>query len=102
MAKSKRKIDWHQLAIIGGVILLLAGLQFRFVKSFICTPETTVVLMDWFGPDQEPPRGAMRAMLAKQTSHRHAIEPPRWLGLATIATASVLLCYGAMGKLRQR
>lgn len=98
---SRIPIDWYITSIVAGVVLLLLGLQLRLVEGYVCTPKTTTVLVDWFGPTKETPRGAVQAMLAEKTSHRHIVEPPKWSGWAALAVGAVLLANGAMGKWRK-
>lgn len=96
-----RRIDWLQVSIMLGVVLLLFGLQLRSVEGFVCTPRTTQLLADWFGPDQQTAQGALQRILVEKTEHRHVLHPPAWLGWAALSAGFVLFIHGAWGKWRK-
>ncbi len=96
-----RKIDWLQVSITLGVVLLLFGLQLRSVEAFVCTPGATQILADWLGPDEQTAQGAFQRLVAETTQHRHVLNPPVWLGWAVLSVGFVLFVHGAWGKWRK-
>ena len=96
-----RQVDWLQVCITLGVVLLLFGLQLRSIESFVCNGWSTGVLADWFGPPTETAQGAFQRMAAEKTGHRHVFTPPTWVGWAVLSTGFVLLAHGTWGKWRR-
>jgi hypothetical protein len=101
MAKSSSSIDWVQLSITAGVVLLLFGVQLRSVEAFVCTPPATEVLTTWFGASSNTAHGALQRMVVENTGHRHIFEPPAWFGWAVLSVGFVLLMHGMWGKIRR-
>ena len=95
---SSLNVDWLQVSVTAGVVLLLFGLQLRTVEAFVCSPEATQVLADWTGPDEQTAQGAFQRMLVQKTDHRHVIEPPAWLGWAALSIGFVLTAHRLWGK----
>ena len=101
MAESPlRKVDWLQVSITLGIVLLLFGLQLRTVETYVCTPQATQLLADWFGPDEQTAQGAFHRFMAETTVHRHQFHPPPWLGWAVLSLGGVLFVHGIWGKFR--
>ncbi len=101
MARGMGKIDWLQVSITLGAMLLLFGLQLRTVEAFVCTPEATQFMSDWTGPNQQTAQGALQRLVVEKTEHRHIFTPPNWLGWAVISIGFVLFAHGLWGKLRR-
>lgn len=81
----------HYLGI--GMIVLLLGLQFRFVDSFQLTEETTTFLAKRL---QKEPTVAQNplAVIFGQTNPvamKKTVRPPKWLGWSMISIGSVLV-----------
>jgi hypothetical protein len=95
------KVDWLQVSITLGAILLLFGLQLRTVEAFVCTPEATQLMSSWTGPDQQTAQGALHRLVVEKTEHRHVFNPPGWLGWAVVSIGFVLFAHGVWGKLRR-
>ena len=79
---------------LAGVLLILVGIQFRMVDSFVLNESASralsnvtqkVTVADNSGMDT-----FMSSMLPMQQKR---IEPPRWLGLAMIAVGSIVACH---------
>ena len=102
MAQSPlRNIDWLQVSITLGIILLLFGLQLRTVETFVCNPQATQLMTDWFGPDKQTAQGAFHRLVVEKTDHRHEFNPPPWLGWAVLSVGFVLFMHGLWGKFRR-
>lgn len=74
-----------------GVLLILLGIQFRMIDSFVLNEPTTRVLAKM---SQQSPvasndtfSGLLMQVHPKPTKRVH---PPRWLGLAMIAVGTVV------------
>jgi hypothetical protein len=100
MAKSS-SIDWIQVSITLGAMLLLFGLQLRTVEAFVCTPPATEMLTHWFGASSGTAHGALQRMVVENTSHRHIFQPPAWFGWAVLSLGFVLFMHGLWGKFRR-
>ena len=74
-----------------GVLLILLGIQFRMVESFVLNDRATRTLARVTKTTPVADNSSMNSIMAyvypKQTAK---IEPPRWLGLALIAVGSVV------------
>jgi len=83
----------HYFAI--GTIVLLLGLQLRFVESLRLTKESTQFLAEKFSknePDMEAnPFAALLAVPA--ANHSKTIRPPRWLGWSMLSVGAVLIFH---------
>lgn len=95
------KIDWVKLSLGAGVVLLLVGVQLRMVESYVCTPEATAVLSDWFGPAPNTAQGALQGFVVKTTSPRHVFTPPAWSAWAFISVGAVLVMNGLLRRMRK-
>ena len=73
-----------------GIVLLLLGLQFRFVESYSLTPETSEFIAERF----EEPEGwsaTLPNLLAITTpDSRKIINTPRWLGYALLSIGAIV------------
>jgi hypothetical protein len=81
----------HYMAI--GLILVLLGLQFRYVESLRLTPQTTKFLAEKLRKEQ-PPSNPLMSILPKSTpavAPQKTIRPPKWLGYSLISIGAVLI-----------
>ena len=90
----------YQVCVLGGLLLILIGMQMRLVESYVLSPAATRVLADWFGAPPATPTGALQ-QLATQGNARKIVSPPRWLGWASMSLGVMLVAYGVLGKRRQ-
>ena len=82
----------HYLAI--GLILVLLGLQFRFVQSLHLTPETSSFLAERLDKRKKADSNPLMSILPKSipgVSSQKTIRPPRWIGYALISVGAVLM-----------
>lgn len=81
----------HYMAI--GLILVLLGLQFRYVESLRLTPETTNFLAKRLRRDKSSSSNPLMSILPKTgpASSQKTIRPPRWLGYSLLSIGAVLI-----------
>ena len=74
-----------------GILLILLGVQFRMVQSFVLNERATRVIARVTKSNPVADNSGMGTFMSfvypKQTAR---IEPPRWLGLALIAVGSIV------------
>ena len=74
-----------------GVLLLLLGIQFRMVDSFVLNESTTRVLAR---VTKKTPvadnSGVTSLMMGVYPNPTHRVELPRWLGLSMITVGAVI------------
>ena len=74
-----------------GVLLILLGIQFRVVESFVLNEPTTRVLARVTNNQPMASNDAMSTFLMQvYPNPRKQVAPPRWLGLALIAVGAVI------------
>ena len=79
---------------LAGLLLLMLGIQFRLVDSFVLTPKATKVLAKQVG---HPAAGASDA--AEAVSGKSApllkmnVRPPDWLGWSLVSFGAVLILH---------
>lgn len=77
-----------------GTLLILLGVQFRMIDSFVLNESTTRVLAkiskQTHIADNSP---ITNFMMQISPSPMKRIQPPRWLGLAMIAVGAVISCH---------
>ena len=81
----------HYLGI--GMILLLLGLQFRYVDSFQLTETTTKFLAKRMKKETAANQSPLMAIFGqtKPTTVQKTVRPPKWLGWSLISIGSVLV-----------
>ena len=90
----------YQVYVLGGLLLILVGMQMRLVESYVLSPAATRVLADWFGAPPTTLTGATYR-LTTQGNARKTVSPPQWLGWASISLGVMLVAYGVLGKRRK-
>jgi hypothetical protein len=78
---------------LAGVLLLLLGMQFRMVQSFVLNEPTTRALAR-ITKNSVADNSGMPAMLMQiYPNPTKRVEPPRWLGLAMITVGAIISCH---------
>ena len=75
---------------MAGIVVLLLGLQLRFVDSYVLTPESTKILAERFGKNEVQ---RATAYAATTISPRKVIRPPEWAGWFMMSFGSVLILH---------
>jgi hypothetical protein len=73
----------HHL-LLAGLLMFLAGLQFRLVESFTLNERSTRFVAAQLGDQSQPQATWQSAPIRK------VVSPPRWLGLALMSAGAVL------------
>lgn len=76
-----------------GTLLILLGVQFRMVQSFVLNEPTTrtLIKLSQKAPAAVTNNSSLDSFLAQVVPNpKKRIEPPRWLGLAMVAVGAVV------------
>ncbi|QEG39948.1 hypothetical protein UC8_19500 [Roseimaritima ulvae] len=74
-----------------GMLLILIGIQFRMVESFVLNEQTTRVLAKVTNTKPVASSDMMSSLLMQvYPAPTKRIAPPRWIGLAMIAVGAVV------------
>lgn len=76
----------HHLLLVG-LLLFMAGVQFRVVQSFTLNERSTRFVATEMG-------GGSTVAAWQNGPARTVVEPPRWLGLALMSAGAVLTVKG--------
>lgn len=76
----------RQHVLLVGLLLFLAGVQFRLVDSFTLSERSSTFVTAQLGGQQASPV----QNLWQNTASRKVVRPPRWLGLALMSLGSVM------------
>lgn len=81
----------HFLAF--GLVLVVLGVQFRYVDSLQLTPETTQFLAKRLKKKPAPtnPLMAILPSTAPAVAPQKTIRPPKWLGYSLLSIGAVLI-----------
>ncbi len=81
----------HYLGI--GMVLLLLGLQFRYVDSFQLTEATTKVLAKRMKKDTMATQSPLAAIIGQSNpaAVKKTIRPPKWIGWSLMSIGGVLV-----------
>jgi hypothetical protein len=83
-------VDRNRYFLIG-VLLILAGIQFRLVESFVLNEPTTRTLARLSRNSPVTTNQPTNNFLMNFYPHpKKRVQPPRWLGLALIAAGTVI------------
>ena len=80
--------------ILLGVVLLLVGIQMRYVQAFVLNERTTQFLAKRMQEVELASTDVGTSMAAAAPVVKQRIEPPRWLGLALLSAGTVLAVHG--------
>ncbi len=70
--------------LLAGLLLFLAGMQFRVVQSFTLNERSSTFVAARMGSGPQQPA------IWQGAAPRKVIEPPRWLGLALMSVGAVM------------
>ena len=74
-----------------GVLLVLLGVQFRMVHSFVLNEPTTRALARFSKSTPVADNSGMSSMLMQvYPNPTKRVEPPRWMGLAMITVGAII------------
>ena len=86
------EVNRNQFFLIGIVIVLL-GLEFRLVDSFVLNEKTTRFLAERAKKADESVTSFRRFMPAMGPMPRKTIQPPQWIGWFLVSTGAVLVLH---------
>ncbi len=77
-----------------GILLILLGIQFRMVDSFVLNEPATRALARFSERTTVADNSGMSSLMMRVYPRpTKRIEPPRWLGLSMIALGAVISCH---------
>ncbi len=77
-----------------GIVIVLLGIQFRLVESYVVNPEVTARIQQRFGSDKPATSGVARFIPNfGPTTQRKTILVPEWLGWAVTSVGAVLVLH---------
>lgn len=76
---------------MAGLVVLLLGIQFRMVDSYVLNSRATSYLMEIKGKVSDEGVSQPRILPAMGASPRKVIHPPAWLGWAMMSVGGVLV-----------
>jgi hypothetical protein len=80
---------------LAGILLILVGIQFRMIDSFVLNESATRALarVSKRATVANNASATSMLMLSAYPNPTKRVEPPRWLGLAMIAVGSIVACH---------
>ena len=79
---------------LAGILLLLLGIQFRMIDSFVLNEPATRALARFDKSAPVADNSGMSSLFVQiYTKPVKRIEPPRWMGLAMITVGAVISCH---------
>jgi hypothetical protein len=80
-----------------GLVILLIGLQVKYVSAYVLKPEATQFLAERTGQSSPAQSGSMAAFFGitggTSAAPRKVLEPPEWLGWCLISLGGVLVLH---------
>jgi hypothetical protein len=79
-----------------GLVLLLVGVQFRYVSAYVLTPETTQFIAERTGQTTSASSSAysfFSAATGSNSATRKTLQPPEWLSWCLMSVGSVLILH---------
>ena len=83
-------LNRHQFLFIGLLVLLL-GLQVRYVNAYVLNPQATQFLAEHTG--QSSPSTSLFSAAGAGAGARKTIQPPEWLSWCLISLGAVLVLH---------
>ncbi len=74
-----------------GLVVLLVGLQVRYVSAYVLNPETTKFLAERTG--QSAAATSMFTAFGSAAAPRKVLQPPEWLSWCLISVGAVLCLH---------
>ncbi len=79
---------------IAGLLILLAGFQFRYVTSFVLNEKTSQFVERRFGkPAVSQPRSLLSFASPSPATSLRVVQLPRWLGMSLMSIGGVLFVF---------
>ena len=79
---------------LAGIVVLLLGLQLRYVETFVLNERTTQFLAQRMKDAEMVASNDVGVSLAASAPiAKKAVSPPRWIGCMLVSVGSVLLLY---------
>jgi hypothetical protein len=77
-----------------GIVVLLLGLQVRYVSAYVLNPEATKFLAQKTGQSQDLATASYFTFAGTtSTETRKTVHPPEWLGWCLISVGAVLVLH---------
>ncbi len=76
-----------------GLVLLLVGIQFRMVDSFVLTPEMTKFVADQTGHPIAAAGQSFGNMMGVEAVAPKTVRPPEWIGWSFLSFGAVLILH---------
>jgi hypothetical protein len=82
---------------LGGLVILLLGIQFRVVEGFVLNERATQIvaqrLAQMRGQQVASTSESATLLATAPPGHKHTLYPPKWLGWSLVSIGSVLVLY---------
>jgi hypothetical protein len=85
-------LNRHQFLFIG-FLLLLIGVQFRYVNAYVLNAEATRFLAERTGQATPGASSFMSVTAGTSAAPRKTLEPPEWLSWCLISVGAVLCLH---------
>jgi hypothetical protein len=77
-----------------GLVVLLIGVQVRFVSSYVLNPKATKFLAERTGQSSSTTNASFFAMTSgTDAAPRKILQPPEWLGWCLMSVGAVLVLH---------
>lgn len=76
-----------------GLLVLLVGVQVRFVSAYVLNPDATRILAEQTGQATTTGSGAMSLASGTFAAPRKVLEPPEWLSWCLMSIGAVLILH---------
>jgi hypothetical protein len=86
------EINRNQYFMIG-IVILLIGLQIRWVESFVLNERASKFVAERLTPVVGEGDGGRSLIPTVGSSPRHTLHPPTWLGYALMSVGAVLILH---------